>query len=75
MTVQTVEIMKRFEPVNDSYGAQAVFVVGDDAILSGSGKGGRIPEFWDGHAAERIAAHLSAWLATRVSNEALTEVT
>ena len=36
---------------------------GVDAILAGGGKGGRIPEYWDGRAAERIAAHLSAWLA------------
>jgi UDP-N-acetylglucosamine 2-epimerase (non-hydrolysing) len=34
-------------------------------ILAGSGKRGRVPELWDGHAAERIAAHLAAWLALR----------
>jgi len=33
------------------------------AILSGNGKRGRVPELWDGHAAERIAADLFAWLA------------
>jgi UDP-N-acetylglucosamine 2-epimerase (non-hydrolysing) len=38
---------------------------GVDAILAGGGKGGRIPEGWDGCAAERIAAHLSAWLTER----------
>ena len=27
------------------------------------GKRGRVPELWDGHAAERIAAHLAGWLA------------
>jgi UDP-N-acetylglucosamine 2-epimerase (non-hydrolysing) len=27
-------------------------------ILAGGGKGGRIPEFWDGRAAERIVAVL-----------------
>ena len=48
---------------------------GVEAILSGKGKGGRIPEFWGGHAAERIAAHLSAWLAARVSNKAPAELT
>ncbi len=32
------------------------------AILSGHGKRGRVPELWDGHAAERIAADLFAWL-------------
>jgi UDP-N-acetylglucosamine 2-epimerase (non-hydrolysing) len=36
---------------------------GVDAILAGGGKRGRVPELWDGHAAERIAAHLSRWLA------------
>jgi UDP-N-acetylglucosamine 2-epimerase (non-hydrolysing) len=33
------------------------------AILAGGGKRGRAPELWDGHASERIAAHLTAWLA------------
>lgn len=34
-------------------------------ILSGGGKRGRIPELWDGHAAERIASHLAGWLIAR----------
>jgi UDP-N-acetylglucosamine 2-epimerase (non-hydrolysing) len=34
-----------------------------DAILAGRGKRGRAPELWDGHASERIAAHLTGWLA------------
>jgi UDP-N-acetylglucosamine 2-epimerase (non-hydrolysing) len=34
-------------------------------ILASGGKRGRTPELWDGHAAERIAAHLAGWLATR----------
>ena len=38
-----------------------------DEILATGGKRGRVPELWDGHAAERIAADLDAWLATRVS--------
>jgi len=33
-----------------------------DAILGGRGKGGRVPELWDGRAAERIARELVAWL-------------
>jgi UDP-N-acetylglucosamine 2-epimerase (non-hydrolysing) len=33
-------------------------------ILAGQGKRGRIPEYWDGHAAERIAADLWRWLQT-----------
>jgi UDP-N-acetylglucosamine 2-epimerase (non-hydrolysing) len=38
---------------------------GVDEILAGSGKRGRVPELWDGRAAERIAAHLAQWLARR----------
>jgi len=34
-------------------------------ILAGVGKRGRIPELWDGRAAERIVAHLVPWLAQR----------
>jgi len=32
-------------------------------ILAGHGKTGRVPEYWDGHAADRIAADLWRWLA------------
>jgi UDP-N-acetylglucosamine 2-epimerase (non-hydrolysing) len=32
-------------------------------ILAGQGKRGRVPQNWDGHAAERIAADLYRWLA------------
>ncbi|HEV2220875.1 MAG TPA: UDP-N-acetylglucosamine 2-epimerase (non-hydrolyzing) [Casimicrobiaceae bacterium] len=38
-----------------------------DEILAGGGKRGRVPELWDGRAAERIAAHLQAWLALRLA--------
>lgn len=38
---------------------------GVDEILAGSGKCGRVPEYWDGRAAERIAADLSQWLIER----------
>jgi UDP-N-acetylglucosamine 2-epimerase (non-hydrolysing) len=31
-------------------------------ILAGQGKQGRVPELWDGHAAERIADDLATWL-------------
>ena len=34
-------------------------------VLSDGGGRGRIPEGWDGHAAERIAAHFAEWLAER----------
>lgn len=36
---------------------------GVDEILAGRGKRGRVPELWDGHAAERIAGDLWRWLA------------
>lgn len=35
------------------------------AILDGNGKRGRVPEYWDGHAAERIASDLYRWLKSR----------
>jgi UDP-N-acetylglucosamine 2-epimerase (non-hydrolysing) len=35
---------------------------GVSAILAGQGKSGRVPENWDGRAAERIAADLYRWL-------------
>ena len=31
-------------------------------ILAGQGKRGRVPELWDGHAAQRIATDLCTWL-------------
>jgi len=34
-----------------------------DEILATGGKRGRVPELWDGHAAERIAEDLEQWLA------------
>lgn len=34
-------------------------------ILAGRGKQGRVPELWDGHAADRIAADLWQWLRER----------
>ncbi|MBV7534756.1 UDP-N-acetylglucosamine 2-epimerase (non-hydrolyzing) [Duganella sp. sic0402] len=34
-------------------------------ILRYGGKSGRIPQYWDGHAAERVAAATSTWLQAR----------
>ncbi|MFN0314995.1 MAG: non-hydrolyzing UDP-N-acetylglucosamine 2-epimerase [Burkholderiales bacterium] len=31
-------------------------------VMKTGGKRGRIPEYWDGHAAQRIAQHMAAWL-------------
>jgi UDP-N-acetylglucosamine 2-epimerase (non-hydrolysing) len=36
-----------------------------DAVVSGRGKRGSVPELWDGRSAERIAAHLADWLVRR----------
>lgn len=33
-----------------------------DEVLDHGGKAGRIPEYWDGRCAERLAAHLHDWL-------------
>ena len=43
---------------------RAAILAGVDEILAGRGKRGRVPEYWDGHTAERIAADLSRWLRT-----------
>ena len=40
----------------------AAIVQGVDDILQGRGKRGRVPEYWDGRSAERIAADLYRWL-------------
>ncbi len=40
---------------------------GVEQVLAGQGKRGRVPELWDGHAAERIAADLWEWLRNRAS--------
>ena len=41
-------------------------------ILAGRGKHGRVPEFWDGQAAPRIAADLAQWLVARHAARART---
>jgi len=48
--------------------AQALRCV--DEILGASSKRGRIPELWDGHAAERIADELHAWLGVSSAHRA-----
>lgn len=41
--------------------------------LAGRGKSGRLPELWDGHTAERIAADLGGWLITRHLSKSSTQ--
>jgi UDP-N-acetylglucosamine 2-epimerase (non-hydrolysing) len=41
-----------------------------DDVLAGGGKRGRVPELWDGRAAERIAADLAQYLLLRDNSEA-----
>jgi UDP-N-acetylglucosamine 2-epimerase (non-hydrolysing) len=36
-------------------------------VLASGGKRGRVPEFWDGKAAERIASHLEDFLSSRAA--------
>ncbi|WP_018412972.1 non-hydrolyzing UDP-N-acetylglucosamine 2-epimerase [Methyloversatilis thermotolerans] len=43
----------------------ALFVRSLDDILVTGGKRGRVPEYWDGNAARRIAADLYGWLQQR----------
>lgn len=48
---------------------------GVDEILAGGGKRGRVPELWDGRAAERIAADLAEWLPARHALPAASKMT
>ena len=40
-------------------------------VLADGGKRGRVPEYWDGRTAERIASHLAGWLESREAQEDL----
>lgn len=44
---------------------ESLFVRSLDDILASGGKRGRVPEYWDGNAARRIAADLHDWLLQR----------
>ena len=46
---------------------RALIASGVDDVLATGGKRGRVPELWDGRAAERIAAHLAGGLAARAA--------
>ena len=59
------------EGTNTLCGTDPRRIIGGVAeILATGGKRGRAPELWDGHAAERIARHLGAWLAARELRQA-----
>ena len=46
---------------------RALILAGVAATLAGRGKQGRLPELWDGRAAERIASDLAGWLPARAA--------
>lgn len=59
-------------PITVEQGTNTIVGIDRDAILSTvedilrqGGKRGRVPERWDGHAAERIATVMTDWLAER----------
>jgi UDP-N-acetylglucosamine 2-epimerase (non-hydrolysing) len=41
---------------------RSAILAGVAGVLEGRGKRGRVPELWDGHAAQRIASDLGHWL-------------
>ncbi|MUI13285.1 UDP-N-acetylglucosamine 2-epimerase (non-hydrolyzing) [Massilia dura] len=43
----------------------AAILAAFEGVSGGGGKAGRVPHFWDGRAAERIAAIVAAWLQNR----------
>jgi UDP-N-acetylglucosamine 2-epimerase (non-hydrolysing) len=45
--------------------SRSAILAGVDGVLAGRGKRGHVPELWDGHAAQRIAADLGQWLGRR----------
>ena len=47
---------------------QLILAAAQDILATG-GKAGCVPEYWDGHAAERIVAHLRVWLKARSNTE------
>lgn len=50
---------------------RTAILTGVQEILAGRGKRGRVPEYWDGHAAERIASDLYQWLMGKQASQAL----
>ena len=52
---------------------RGAILAGVDEILAGGGKRGRLPEYWDGCAAERIADDLAHWLIERYQHCACSE--
>lgn len=51
---------------NTMVGCDAAAIMSNvDKILAGGGKLGKVPEYWDGRAAERIVSDLASWLIAR----------
>ncbi len=46
-------------------GDRSAILQGVADVLAGRGKRGNVPELWDGHAAQRIAADLDAWIGSQ----------
>ena len=53
---------------------RAAILRGVQDVLQGRGKRGRVPEYWDGHAAQRIAADLWHWLRKPVIASVVTRI-
>jgi UDP-N-acetylglucosamine 2-epimerase (non-hydrolysing) len=49
---------------------RALALASVEVVLETGGKRGRIPELWDGHAAQRIAEHLAQWLPASAAHAA-----
>lgn len=53
------------EGTNTVVGSDVALILSTlEAALKDGGKRGRVPEYWDGHAADRIVHHLAGWLAS-----------
>lgn len=55
-----------YQGTNTVVGTDADKILGCyEGVMAGNGKAGRVPELWDGKAAQRIVAALNGWVAGR----------